>query len=158
MIRGIAERLDEWVTQTNLEAQAEGMRRLPPCHIRVLGQTALLEVGSGLSLLATSDVDVYADYEYPIEVEFKRLLRLEGKELDPVGHKIWMPRETEYVRLFQGRFIRLSVADPDAVLISKSARAPDKNRSLLTEYLASGASQRFLSLATQYKVDLERFL
>jgi len=72
MIRGIAERLDEWVTQTNLEAQAEGMRRLPPCHIRVLGQTALLEVGSGLSLLATSDVDVFADYEYPIKVEFKR--------------------------------------------------------------------------------------
>jgi hypothetical protein len=36
--------------------------------------------------------------------------------------------------------------------------APGKNGPLLTEYLAKGASERFLKLATKYRVDLERFL
>ena len=46
----------------------------------------------------------------------------------------------------------------EAVLVSKALKAPAKNRSLLTEYLAKGASQRFLDMAKKYGVDLEQFL
>jgi hypothetical protein len=124
----------------------------------LLGQAALLELDVPLSLAATNDVDVYADYEFPVEAEFRRLLKARGKELDPVGHEIWMPKETKYSVLYSGRFVELLVADVEAVLVSKGLKAPAKNRVILVEYLAKGASERFLRLARKYRLDLEQFV
>lgn len=57
-----------------------------------------------------------------------------------------------------GALVRLLVADPEAVLVSKALKAPSKNLALLTEYLAFGASQRFIDLAHRYNVNLEQFV
>lgn len=54
--------------------------------------------------------------------------------------------------------MELSIAEPEAVLVSKALKAPDKNRVLITDYLAHGPSPRFLALAEKYHVDLEQFL
>lgn len=116
------------------------------------------EAKAPLQLNVTNDVDVYADYEHAIEVEFRRLLAAQGKELDPVGHEIWMPRETRYRDLFVGKYVTLQVADIDSVLLSKALKAPHKNRTLIVEYLAGGPSERFLQMAKRYGVDLEQFL
>jgi hypothetical protein len=43
-------------------------------------------------------------------------------------------------------------------LILEALKAPVRNRPLMTEYLANGASERFLALASKYEVDLEQFL
>ena len=157
MLCPIAERLDDWIAAKNREARANGMLQLGPCRIRLLGQAALLEVSAPLTLAATRDVDVYADYEFAVQAEFARLLRAQGKELDPLGHEIWMPRETEYAVIHAGRFVELSVADIAAILVSKGLKAPVKNRLILTEYLAKGASDRFVRLARKYRLDLEQF-
>jgi len=157
MLRQIAERLDDWVAEKNREARSEGTRQIKACRIRLLGQAALLELGVPLTLAATNDVDVYADYEFAVESEFRRLLRAQGKDLDPVGHEIWMPDETEYAVVYPGRFVELSVADSDAVLLSKGLKAPAKNRLILVEYLAKGASERFLRLAKKYRLKLDSF-
>jgi hypothetical protein len=154
----VAERLDAWVVERNLEARAEGMLTLPPCTIHLLGQSALLEVEAPLTLAVTNDVDVRADYLYPIEAELRRMLEQAGKELDPFGQEIWMPRETQYKVLFAGEFVTLKVADVEAILISKALKAPRKNRALIVEYLARGATLRFMRLARKYRVDLESFL
>ena len=155
---GIAERLDAWVVERNLEARAEGMRTLPACTIHLVGQSALLEVGVQLHLAVTNDVDVLADYTFAVEAELRRLLKQIGKELDPLSDQIWMPKETQYEMLFRGEFVTLKVADVDAILISKALKAPHKNRALLVEYLASGATPRFMRLARKYGVDLESLL
>ena len=158
MLVEVAAQLDAWVVERNLEARAEGMLRLPPCSIHLLGQSALMEVGAPLTLAVTNDVDVHANYVSAIEAELRRLLQQRGKELDPVGDEIWMPKETDYQLLFAGKFVTLKVADIDAILISKALKAPHKNRSLIIEYLAHGATPRFLRLARKYKIDLESFL
>lgn len=158
MLAKIAEKLDDWVLERNLEAREEGIPLLRTCRIRVLGQMALLEGGEALPLAFTNDVDVYADYEGAVEAEFRRLLEQEGKQLDPQGNEIWMPRETEYSNLFVGRYVTMQVADVDAVLLSKALKAPAKNRTLIVEYLARGASKRFLEMAKKYKLELEQFL
>jgi hypothetical protein len=103
MLERVAEKLDAWIIAQNLKARAEGLPLLRACRVRVLGQTALLEGGAFLPMVLTNDVDVYADYEHAVELEFRRLLALEGKELDPLGQEVWMPRETEYSDLFTGR-------------------------------------------------------
>ena len=154
----IATRLDAWIVDRNLEARAEGTLSLPPCTIHLLGQSALLEVGAPLKLTATNDVDVRADYASAVEVELRRLLKQAGKELDPLGDEIWMPKETQYKVLLAGEFVTLKVADVDAILISKALKAPRKNRALIVEYLARGATPRFMRMARKYRVDLESFL
>ncbi len=117
-----------------------------------------MEAGLDLTLAATKDVDVRGDYDHPVEVEFARLLAAAGYELEPLGQEIWMPRETQYETLFKGRFVHFFLADPEAVLLSKALKAPVKNGPLLVEYLAKGASDRFLELATKYHLNLEQFL
>ena len=129
----------------------------PACTIHVLGQTALFEAALPLRLAATRDVDARADYDDATRREFARLLAREGRELDPLADEIWMPPGTRYTELFQGKLVRVLLAEPEAVLVSKALKAPSKNQPLLTEYLARGPSERFLELARKHAVDLEQF-
>jgi hypothetical protein len=154
----IAERLETFIVERNLEARREGLLALRPCVIKLLGQTALLEAKVPLTLALTNDVNVYADYEFAIEQEFRRLLGTRGRELDSLGGEVWMPSETTYQPLFAGQYVSLLVADAESVLLSKGLKAARKNRLLLTEYLARGPSARFLNLARKYQLDLEQFL
>jgi hypothetical protein len=154
----VAELLESFVVQRNLEARSEGLLSLRGCAIKLLGQAALLEAKVPLTLAATKDVDVYADYDFAVEQEFRRLLAVRGRELDSLGGEVWMPEETTYQPLFVGRFVELRVADAESVLVSKGLKAPRKNGPLLTEYLARGPSARFLKLAQKYRLDLEQFV
>ena len=158
MLRDVAASLDRWMAERDFEARQEGLLRLEPCTIRVLGQAALFESELELALASTKDVDVRADYPYVVQKEFERLLAERGRILDPVGHEAWMPRETRYHAVFEGRFVKVLVAEPEAVLLSKALKAPVKNQALLTEYLARGATERFFELARRYSLDLEQFL
>jgi hypothetical protein len=158
MLLEVARELDQWVIAENLERRAEGLLLIRPFEIKVVGQTALLEQATRLTLAATVDVDVVASYEHVVEQEFRRLLEGRGRQLDPVGHEVWMPGDTLYRALYTGDYATLRVAELEAVLVSKALKAPLKNRTLITEYLAQGASERFLALAQQHAVDLEQFL
>lgn len=154
----VADKLDRWIAAENITLRRDGLPRLAPCRIRVVGQMALFEQHVPLHLVATQDVDATGDYEHAVERELVRLLRMEGKDLDPLAHEAWMPKDTQFRRLFTGSFVALDVAEPEAVLISKALKAPLKNRALITEYLAQGPSDRFLALAARYRLNLEEFL
>jgi hypothetical protein len=158
MLKAVAAKLDAWVIARNLEASEEGGLLSKPCRIRVLGQTALLEAGVTLHLNVTNAVVVYANYGHSVGAQFRRLLAEEGKELDPLGKEVWIPRETRYSDLFRGEYVTMQVADAEAVLLSKALKAPQRNRSLIVEYLATGASPRFLAMAERYAVDLAQFV
>jgi hypothetical protein len=150
--------LDQWVARENIRARAEGTPAHRKCTIRVLGQAALWVADLNLTLTATQDLDAYADYDWAVEKALERLLAKDGKVLDPHGREIWMPRETRYAPIYEGTYVEAFVAEPDAVLISKAAKAPEKNAALITEYLAKGASRRFFELAKKYAIDLEQFV
>lgn len=157
MLKEVGRELDAWMIDQSVAAVAAGLPRMRPCVIRVLGQSALFEAHLPLRLAATRDVDVRADYDDAVRREFERLLLARGRELEPLGHEIWMPRETRYTDLLHGKLVRLMVAEPEAVLVSKALKAPAKNAPLLTEYLALGPSARFFELAKKYAVPLEQF-
>ncbi|NNE18844.1 MAG: hypothetical protein HKN10_10245 [Myxococcales bacterium] len=149
--------LDQWVARENVRARADGTPTHKKCTIRVLGQAALWVANVDLTLTVTQDLDAYADCDCAVQKELERLLAKDGSVLDPHGHEVWMPRETRYAQLYQGTYVDARVADPDAVLISKACKAPEKNMGLITEYLAKGASERFFELAEKYALDLEQF-
>jgi len=157
MLAEVAEELDRWVVDKNLHDKSDGLPRVKPCTIRVLGQSALLEAGLPVRLAATRDVDVRANYEDAVRRRFAELLATRGRELDPLGDEIWMPGETKYTLAFGGAFVRLLLAEPEAILVSKALKAPAKNHALITEYLAVAPTPRFWNLAQKYAVDLEQF-
>lgn len=158
MLKKIFEELDKWIQEQNLERQKDGVMEICSCEIQVIGQTALVEANLSLHVPATMDVDVLANYEYLVKKKFEELLRQNGKYLDPVGHEAWMPSETEYSDFYIGKWVRAYLAKAEYVMLSKAMKAPNKNNSLITEYLASSPCDNFFKLAEKYKVDLEFFL
>ena len=158
MFAAVLRELDAWVDAANREAAAEGVRRLPSSTVHLLGQTALLESRVDLTLTATQDVDVYADCPWVVRKELERLLKHRGKVLDPHGSEVWMPEETLYEPVYEGDWVTGLVAQADFVLLSKALKAPEKNRALIVEFLAEGATPRFLDLSEKYDLDLEQFV
>lgn len=120
-------------------------------------QSALIERKLKLPLIATLDVDAYANFDYSVMRAFEALLLKKGRTFDRHSHEIWMPKETEYDVIFAGKLVTGRVAQADYVLVSKAKMAPAKNRALIAAYLAAGASRRFLRLAAAYKVKLDGF-
>jgi len=155
----IAKKLDNFLVNEAREAIAEAWAQPKACRISLVGQMALFENDKlALNLIATRDVDALVPrMENATRKEFIRLLKKKGFDLDPLAHEAWMPKETKYDTTFAGRFVTLRVAEPDAVLVSKALKAPAKNRKLIREYIAQGASERFFDMAEFYEVDLEQF-
>ncbi len=159
MLATVFRKLDAWMLVQSLSYEAEGLAPMAPVEIRVIGQTALLEANLGLALAATRDVDAIATWtDDEARRKLAQLLQAGGKELDPVAHEAWMPQETEYDTLVAGRFVTGLIARPEYVLVSKAKYAPAKNRVLITDYIAAGASPLFFELAERYQVDLEALL
>ncbi len=158
MLKNIFKTLDKWIAEENKARRTDGALEIDKAEFRVLGQTALLESQLELHLIATQDVDAYVKAQQEVYKKLDELLKAEGKHLDPDWRQIWMPEETEYDELYTGKLVTALIAKPEYVLISKALKAPKKNRALIVEYLASGASKKFEVLAEKYKVDLEQFL
>lgn len=158
MLQPVFADLDRWLTNENSRRAADGDPTLGRCDIRVLGQVALLEARVSLHLVATQDVDAYIKGEYPIQQKLDEILNRHGKHLDTDSSLIWMPKETQYDLIYDGKSVKGWVACADYVLVSKALKAPGKNKALIQEYLAKGASPVFMELAGKYRLDLEQFL
>ncbi len=158
MLHKIFEELDRKILETNQELRKEGTLEIPNFFIKVLGQTALIEASLELNLFATVDIDAYANFNWHAKSLFSEILSKHGLFYDEHSLEIWMPEETEYLSFFKARCFHAYIAKPEYILLSKLLKAPEKNRTLLLEYLSKNPSKLFLSLCTKYKVNLEEFL
>lgn len=159
MLKGVFENLDAWAVERNLNAIDACERFLPVTDILIIGQTALLEAKFDFPVVATMDVDAYKEITYRIKVKFEELLAIKGKHLDPVGHEAWMPDETEFKTIHDGKIIIGKIAEPVFVIISKAKKSPEKNKFLIADYLASQCrDDRIFDLADKYQIDLEKLI
>ncbi|WP_171039902.1 hypothetical protein, partial [Streptococcus pseudopneumoniae] len=69
-----------------------------------------------------------------------------------------MPDETQYSGFYTGKWVDVTLAKPEYILVSKALKAPDKNKQLIADYISSGPPEIFYELAEKYKVDLEKIL
>lgn len=158
MLQPVFIALDAWIETENTKRQASGILKIAACEIKVIGQTALIEANLLLHVPATMDVDVFANYEYPVRKKFEELLQESGKVLDPVGNEAWMPEETEYLDFLNGKWVKAYLAKVEYVMLPKAKKAPEKNMSLLTDYIASQPSDIFFILSKKHGIDLNFFL
>ena len=158
MLEKVFKTLDDWIEAQNIERGKEGLIKFSACEIKVIGQTALLEAKVSFHVPATMDVDVFANYDYSVKKKFEELLKQIGKELDPVGHEAWMPKETEYADFFVGKWVKARLAKTEYVMVSKAKKAAKKNRAMLIDYIASPPSKKFFELAKKYEIDLDSLL
>ncbi len=59
---------------------------------------------------------------------------------------------------FKGKWLKAYLAKPEYILLSKAMKAPEKNKALIVEYLASEPPATFFNLVQKYKVNLDKFL
>lgn len=155
MLLRLFKELDTLVAEANRERDEEGLPRLGRSEFRVVGQMALWEQNVGLDLAATHDVDLFFTGSHWVQRRFEELLARAKLVLDDQSELIWMPEDTAYETLYEGPWVTAKVAQPEYVMISKARMAPRKNRTLLVEYLAKGASDLFFELAEAHGLDLE---
>ena len=157
MLKGVCKELDKWLEGENRERLQAGTPTLR-CELYIIGQAALLEARLGIKIAATMDVDLHKQLHGAVRQKLDELLAAHGKKIDPVGHEAWMPEETEFNLIHDGKIVKSYVAQPEYVLISKAKMAPTKNRNLIVEYIGTNPTPLFLKLAKKYKIDLEGFL
>lgn len=157
MLLKIFEKLDHEIMSLNVEFRAEGSREVPKFHIKILGQSALIESKISLALNATIDIDAYADFIWVAREKFCEILKENDLVFDALSNEIWMPEETKYVSFYRGEYVDGYYAEPEYVLLSKALKAPGKNKNLIIQYISIGPTQLFLDLCDKYQVNLEDF-
>ena len=132
--------LDRRVAEINRERRVEGLTPIAKSEVRLLGQVSLLvneKVSLILSLAQTGDLDAALRMEHVVNNELKRLLETQGLIYDEDSHLIWIPKGSKFEDLFDFEHVNIKYIDPESALLSKAIKAPQKNKQLIREAIAT---------------------
>ena len=118
-----------------------------------MGQMSLLankKVSLLLSLAQTADMDALLTMDHVLKEELKTCLRKHGLVYDEDSHLIWIPKGATFDDLFDLKNVIVKAIDPMSALVSKAVKAPQKNKQLIREAIASG---KFPGLADRIETD-----
>ena len=135
------EDLNRRVIEINRAREMDGLLKVAKSQVRLLGQMSLMsqkEVSATLSLTQTGAVDALLTMDHLIQKEFKNLLLEHGLVYDEDSYLIWIPPGANFRGLFRFENIEVDVIDPESALVSKAVKAPQKNKQLIREAIASG--------------------
>ena len=159
-LEGIFAKLDERIKALNRERREEGMLGATKVEVRLLGQMSLLvnqEAAATLSLAQTADLDAFLLIDSFVKDEFKKILAEEGLVYDEDSHLIWIPEGAHFDKVFSFQNILVLSVDPESALVSKAVKAPQKNKQLIREAIASGAFPKLVDRILSSGGDLEQF-
>lgn len=157
LLKGIIENFENEVQKLNADRRIGPLRKL---KVTILGQQGLLirqDSLIGLQLLATTDFDGLLQGEPPLEDIFKRLLREEGLTYDEQSHYIWLPEETKSEIIYDSDLIEVKSPFPIYLIVSKAAKAPEKNKQLVIDAI-NEFGDPLISLLEKYEVNINYFL
>ena len=141
--------LDQTVELENLQRMKEGMLTIPKSEVLLIGQMSLMlneSVASFLNLIQTGDMDAKLRMVYFAKKKLLELLEANGLVYDEDSHLIWIPKNAKTIDLYKFKNIEVKLIDPESALLSKAICAPQKNKQLIREAIASG---RFPDLVTR---------
>lgn len=132
--------LNDRIIVENNERRESGSRLITKSKIYVLGQTSLLvqpEFTAELSLAQTGDLDALLEVENFVKENLKKILSENGFVYDEDSPYIFIPTKTKYLNFLLLSSLEVVVIDPESALVSKAVRAPEKNKFLIRQAIAS---------------------
>ncbi len=130
-------------------------------EIQLLGQMCLLvnpRVSAILHLAQTADLDAFLRMDAFVKEELKKLLAEAGLIYDEDSTLVWIPDEAIFEPLFALTNLTVLALDPESALVSKAVKAPEKNKALIREALASGKFSKLTDRIVNAGGRLEAFL
>jgi hypothetical protein len=133
--------LDQAVEFENLQRLKEGILTIPKSEVLLFGQMSLMlneSVIKMLNLIQTGDMDAKLRMDYFTKNKLLDLLKENGLVYDEDSHLIWIPENAQIIELFKFKNIEVKLIDAESILVSKAIHAPQKNKQLIRQAIASG--------------------
>ena len=133
--------LNQAVEIENLQRLKEGTLTIPKSEVLLFGQMSLMLnelVVKILNLIQTGDMDAKLRMDYFTKNKLLDLLKENGLVYDEDSHLIWVPKNAKVIELFKFKNIEVKLIDAESTLVSKAIHAPQKNKQLIRQAIASG--------------------
>jgi hypothetical protein len=133
--------LNQAVEFENLQRLKEGILTIPKSEVLLFGQMSLMlneSVVQTLNLIQTGDMDAKLRMDYFTKNKLLDLLEENGLVYDEDSHLIWIPENAKIIELFKFKNIVVKLIDAESTLVSKAIHAPQKNKQLIRQAIASG--------------------
>jgi hypothetical protein len=119
----------------------EGTLTIPKSEVLLFGQMSLMlneSVVKILNLIQTGDMDAKLQMDYFTKNKLLELLEKNGLIYDEDSHLIWIPENAKVIEIFKFKNIEVKLIDAESTLVSKAIHAPQKNKQLIRQAIASG--------------------
>lgn len=116
--------------------KAGGLAPIPKVSCKIVGQMALLVADLPFDVASTIDIDILFEPPYAKTKTLEQLCLQYGLTLESDHRLIWMPKQTEFHPLFQGRLVKAVYADPLYVIASKCKFKREKDKKLIQNYFS----------------------
>ena len=158
--------MEKIFTELNQAVEFENHRRLkegtliiPKSEVIIFGQMSLMLnefIEPILTLIQTGDMDAKLRMDFFTKRKLMDLLEANGLVLDEDSHLIWIPEDAREIELFNFKNIQVHLIDAESTLVSKAIHAPQKNKQLIRQAIASGQFPNLVDriLENNGKIDL----
>ncbi len=133
--------LNQAVEFENRRRLRDGKLKIPKSEVILFGQMSLMlneSVATILTLIQTADMDAKLRMDYFTKNKLMELLEANGLVFDEDSHLIWIPEDAREINLFKFKNIEVKLIDAESTLVSKDIHAPQKNKQLIRQAMASG--------------------
>ena len=158
--------MEKIFTELNQAVEFENHRRLkegtliiPKSEVIIFGQMSLMLnefIEPILTLIQTGDMGAKLRMDFFTKRKLMDLLEANGLVLDEDSHLIWIPEDAREIELFNFKNIQVHLIDAESTLVSKAIHAPQKNKQLIRQAIASGQFPNLVDriLENNGKIDL----
>ncbi len=167
-MRTIKEQLSQLFVELNIRigeisrSRREGqLLSVSKAKVQLLGQISLLshdKVAATLSLAQTGDVDAFLTMDHVVKEELKKALRAQGLVYDEDSYLIWVPPGSRFEEFLNLENLFVESIDPESALVSKAVKAPEKNKILIRQAIASDAFPKLVDRILENGGRLEDFV
>jgi len=161
LIKKIFTDLDQAIELENLQRLKDGTLAIPKSEVLLLGQMSLMvndSVAPILNLIQTGDMDARLRMDSFTKTKLMDLLEANGLVYDEDSHLIWIPENAKQIEVFKFKYIEVKLIDAESVLVSKAIHAPEKNKHLIRQAIASGKFPDLVNRIIENNGKLDYFL
>ncbi len=145
----------------NRQRLKDGTLIIPKSEVIIYGQMSLMlneSAATFLNLIQTADMDAQLRMDYFTKNKLLELLKTKGLVYDDDSHLVWIPKDAKTIDLFQFKNIEVKLIDAESALVSKAIHAPQKNKQLIRQAIASGKFPALVDRIIENNGNLEYFL